>query len=104
MSKTVGTAQDPNLILRIDGNIRPKSHPPLGRDLWEIGVPLELGQAAFSEMRRLRRGALSQYRSGKMREHPKQNDSSQNGSKQTDELHGLSPQCSLQKKYSTAIG
>ena len=44
-------AEDPNVILSVDRDIGPKSHPPLRRNLREVEILLELRQTAFSDMR-----------------------------------------------------
>ena len=60
MRKTMWAAKNPNVILSVDRDIGPKSHPPLCRDLREAEIFLELGQPALSDVKGLRRRRLSE--------------------------------------------
>jgi hypothetical protein len=87
MRNSVRAAENPDVIVCIDGDGGSESHFPLGRDLRPGGVLFELGQSSFSYV-----GGLRGLR-GNLADDTDQNDC---GYDETDRqialLHGLGPQ------------
>jgi hypothetical protein len=90
MRKTAGAAKDPHVVVCIDCDVNPKSHPPLRWNPGKVWVYLELWQTAFSYMRSFHRRSLSDD-GLEQRWHPKQESSDQDKTDQYSAFHGFSP-------------